>query len=110
MRYYLYLFILLIFGYIMFQDTSGAAKIKRSADESLRDPGTYIVYFENSTTNTQLRHFVKQLIGRSNRRATFEAKIISEDPNIKRLTARLSKRALKWVRTYWLLLQESTCS
>jgi len=102
MRYYQYLFTLLICGYVIFQDASGVAKIKRSADESLRDPGTYIVCFENSTTNTQLQRFVKRLIERSNRRAKFEVKIISEDPSIKCLTARLSERALKWVRIYWL--------
>ena len=97
MRYYQCLILALIFGCVTFQDVSGVARVKRSADENLRDPGTYIVRFEDSTTDAQLHHFVKQL-NRSDRKAKFAAKIIAEYPNIKCLTARLSERALKWVR------------
>jgi len=104
MRYHQYLFLLLIFGCFIFQDASGVAKVKTSADEHLNDPGTYIVHFEDNATIAQLQYFTKQLIRRSNRRSNrrrrvkFEAKIISEFPNIKCLTVRLSHRALKWVR------------
>ena len=97
MRFYQCLILALIFGCVIFQDVSGVVRVKRSADENLRDPGTYIVHFEDSTTDAQLQHFVKQLNRRSNRRAKFEAKIISEYPSLKCLTVRLSKRALKWV-------------
>jgi len=98
MRYCQCLSLLLTFGCIIFQDASGVAKVKISADENLNDPGTYIVHFENNATTAQLQHFTKQLIRRSNRRVKFETKIISELPNIKCLTVRLSHRALKWVR------------
>ena len=98
MRYCQCLLLALIFGCVIFQDVSGVARVKRSADENLRDPGTYIVHFEEDTTDAQLQRLVKQLNRRSNRKTKFEAEIISEYPNIKCLTARLSETALKWVR------------
>jgi len=97
MRYYECLILTLIFICVTFQDISGVAKIKRSADENLRDPGTYIVHFKHNTTDSQLHYFAKQLIRRSNRRPKFEAKIIAEYHNIKCLTTKLSEKALKWV-------------
>ncbi|XP_065902075.1 extracellular serine proteinase-like [Dysidea avara] len=103
MRYYQCLILVLIFGCVIIQDVSGVARVKRSADEKLRNPGTYIIHFENSTTDAQLRHFVQQLNRRSSRRAKFEAKIIAEYPNIKCLSARLSERALKWVTHHKLV-------
>ena len=112
MRYYQCLILVLIFGCVIIQDVSGVARVKRSADEKLRNPGTYIIHFENSTTDAQLRHFVQQLNRRSSRRAKFEAKIIAEYPNIKCLSARLSERALKWVRVMVIYFchQQDTCS
>jgi len=98
MRYYQCLILALIFGCVILQDVSGVARVKKSADEHLRDPGTYIVHFKDNTTDAQLNHFAKQLIRRSNRRPKFEAKIIAEYPNIKCLTVKLSERALHWVR------------
>jgi len=98
MRNFKCLFFSLIYGYVLLERTSGVARVKTSVDESLRDPGTYVIHFEESATDTQLQHFAKQLIRRSNRRAKFEAKIIAEYPIIKCLAARLSERALKWVR------------
>ncbi|XP_065901879.1 extracellular serine proteinase-like [Dysidea avara] len=100
-----YLILALIFGCVIFQDVSGVARVKRSADENLRDPGTYIVHFEDSTTDAQLHHFVKQLNRRSNSRTKFEAEIISEYPNIKCLTAKLSEKALKWVTRHKMVLE-----
>ena len=90
--------IALIFGCVIFQDVFGVARVKRSADENLRDPGTYIVHFQDSTTTAQLQRFTKQLIRRSNRREKFEAEIVSEYPSLNCLTAKLSNKALKWVR------------
>jgi len=87
----------LIFGFAIFQDICGVARVKRSANDKLRNPGTYIVHFKDNTAEAQLQQFTKQLIRRSNRRLKFEAKIIAEYPNVKCLTAILSKEALKWV-------------
>jgi len=98
MRFYHCLILILIFGCAVFQDVSGVARVLRSADKNLRDPGTYIVHFEDSATDTQLHHFAEQLNRISNKRAEYEAKIIAEYPKIKCLTAKLSEKALKWVR------------
>jgi len=64
------LIITLDIGCVIFQDVSGVARVKRSADENLRDTGTYIVHFEDSTTDTQQQCFAKQLNKRSNRGVT----------------------------------------
>ena len=97
MRYYECLILTLVFCCVIFQDVSSIVRVTRSKDENLRDTGTYIVHFEDNTTDTQLQHFTKQLLRRSSRKVKFEVEIISEYPSIKCLTARLSKRALKWV-------------
>jgi len=97
MRYYECLILTLVLCCVIFQDVSGIARVTRSNDENLRDIGTYIVHFEDSITDAQLQHFTKQLLRRTSRKVKFEAEIISEYPSIKCLTARLSKRALKWV-------------
>jgi len=96
MLYYQHLSLALIIGLAMFQYVCGVARVKKSADDNLRDPGTYIIQFEDSATDAQLQHFTKQLNSRSN--GSFKAQIIAEYPSIKCLTARLSDRALKWVR------------
>jgi len=98
MRYYQCLNLALVLGCAILEDASGIAKVRRSADENSRDSGTYIIQLEDSATDTQLQHFTKQLNERSNRREKFEGNIITEFPNINCLIARLSKRALKWVR------------
>ena len=82
---------------VIFHNASGVARIKRSTDESLRDPGTYIVHFKDSTTDAQLQQFAKQLNRRFSGQANFQAEIITECPTIKCSTIRLSERALKWV-------------
>ena len=97
MSYFQCIIFSLIFGCVIIQGISGVARVKRSADENLRDPGTYIVHFQDNSTDTQQQHFVNQLIiGCSTTK--FEAKIISEYPNMKCLTVKLSERSLKWVR------------
>jgi len=98
MRYYQCLILTLVFDCVILQDVSGVARVRRSADESLRDPGTYVIRFEDNATDSQLQHFIKQLIRKSYKVAKFEAILIAEYPNIKCLTVRLSEEALKWVR------------
>jgi len=98
MRYHQCLIFIPIFGCVIFHSVSGIVRVTKSANENLRDPGTYIVHFEDTTTNLQQHYFAKQLIRRSNKWAKFQASIITEYPNIKCLTTRLSEKALKWVR------------
>jgi len=98
MRYHQCLILTLIFGCVIIQDVSGVTRVQRSVDENMHDSGIYVVHFKDTTTNLQLHHFAKHLIRRSNEKRNFDAIMIAEYPNIKRLTARLSKRALKWVR------------
>jgi len=98
MRYYQCLILTLIFDCDIFQNVSGVARVRKSVDESLHDPGTYVIHFEGITTDAQLQQFTKQLIKRSYKVAKFEAIIIAEYPNIKCITARLSEKAVKWVR------------
>ena len=95
------IFTALVIGCVIFQDASGVARVKRS---DLRGPRTYIVHFEDSTTDAQLQHFTKQLNKGSNRSVKFEATIIAEYPIIKCLTTRLSKKALNWVRKFYVML------
>ena len=97
MRCYQYLLVVLVFGFAVFQDISGVARFTRSADENLRDPGTYIVYFKKSATNAEIRQFVTEI-------KHFEAEIISEFLNINSLSARLSEQALIWVRIIGYLI------
>jgi len=89
---------MLAIGCVIFQDASGVARVKRSANKNLRDPGTYIVHFKDSTTDAQLQHFVKQLSRKSNKTEKFEAKIVAKYYCIKCLMAKLSEGALQWVR------------
>ncbi|XP_065903952.1 extracellular serine proteinase-like [Dysidea avara] len=105
MTHYWCLILALVIGCVTFQDVCGVARVKQSADENLRDPGTYIVQFADSVTDVQLQQFAKQLNRRSNVRGKIEAKIISEYPSIKCLTARLSESALKWVTHHKLVLE-----
>ena len=100
MRCHQCLIYILIFGCVIFQHTSGVARVTKSTNENLRDPGIYIVHFEDTTTDLQQHNFAKQLIKKFNERAKFEATIIAEYPNIKCLTSRLSKKALNWVRIF----------
>jgi len=104
MRHYERLILILMFHYIIFQDVSGIARITRSTDENLRDQGTYIVHFQDRVTEAQIQHFAKRLNRKSSRKAKFEAEVISEYPSINCLAARLSQRALKWVRYSYIAL------
>jgi len=39
----------LIFGCVVFQDVFGVARVQRSSNENLLDPGTYILFTLNTT-------------------------------------------------------------
>jgi len=80
--------------------TSDQARVTRSTVETLRDHGTYIIHFKNSVTEMELKHFAFILEKKSNKRKQFVAEIIEKMFTIKCLTAKLSKRALQWVRLY----------
>ena len=101
MRYHQCLILILIFGCVIFPNVSGrVARFTKSANENLHDPRIYIIQFEDTTTDLQQHHFVKQLIKKFNEGAKFEVTIIAEYPNIKCLTSRLSNNALNWVRVF----------
>ena len=72
--------------------SSSQAKVSKSAFEHLRDRGIYIIQFSNTLTELELQHFAAVL------EEQFTVEIIEKFFIIKCLTARLSKRALHWVR------------
>jgi len=78
------------------------ARVTRSTVETLRDHGTYIIHFKNSVAEIELKHFAFILEQKSIslKRKQFVAEIIEKMFTIKCLTAKLSKRALEWVRLY----------
>ena len=94
MRCYQCLCLTLVISCVTFQDVSGVARVKRSANENLQDPGTYIVHLKDNVTDVQLHQFAKQLTMRHNRKRKFE---VTEYTSIKCLTARLSEKSLQWV-------------
>ena len=72
--------------------SSGHVNVSRSAFEHLRDRGIYIISFGNTVTELELQHFAAVL------EEQFTVEIIEKFFIIKCLIARLSKRALHWVR------------
>ena len=96
MRFHQCLIVALVIGCTVFQDASSVARVTRSSDESLRDPGTYIIYFKKSATDTEIRKFAAMIKASKD----FTAEIISEFLSIKSLSARLSEQALTWVRVF----------
>jgi len=52
----------------LFLDDSVIARVGRSANKILHDPGTYVVHFEGNATDAELYHFAKQIIRRSNKK------------------------------------------
>ena len=77
----------------------GPVRVTRSAVESLRDRGTYIVHFKDQATEEELQQFTATLRTSSAKENNYTAEIIEEMFIIKCLTARVSRRALSWVRT-----------
>ena len=94
------LILALLLSCTIFQDSSGVTSVKRSAQVTLRDPGTYIIQFKDNSTNAQLQHFMEKLIERSYNGANFKVEIITRFFSFHLLIARLSERALKWVRSF----------
>ena len=78
----------------------GPVKVTRSAVESLRDRGTYIICFKDHVTEEELQQFTAALSKSSAEDENFTVEIIKEILIIKCLTARLSGRALSWVRMF----------
>ena len=91
-----------ILSTVIFQEASAGrypVGITRSAVESLRDHGTYIVHFKSHATEKELNQFVTALVIKSIKEKNFSAEIIEKLFVIKCLTARLSSKAIDWVRT-----------
>ena len=78
--------------------SSNQAKITVSAVESLRDHGTYIIHFNSTATESELKQFVADLEENSKLMENFTAEVIEKFFIIKCLTAKLSEEALQWVR------------
>ena len=79
-------------------------RVTRSAVESLRDHGTYIIHFESHVTKEEMQEFTTALERKSMTETNFAAEIVEEMFMIKCLTARLSIKALTWVRTAYVHL------
>ena len=78
------------------------AKVTRSPVESLRDHGTYIIYFKNHVTKKEQQQFATMLTRESTKRKNFAISIIENLFIFRCLTARLSASALNWVRTVYI--------
>ena len=76
----------------------GPERVARSAVESLRDRGTYIIQFKSHVAGKDLQQFAATLTRRSAMEENFEVEIIEKFFIIKCLIVRLSGRALSWVR------------
>ena len=86
---------------ICYQEVSaghGPVKVTRSAVESLRDRGTYIIQFKSHVAEKELQQFAATLKRRSAMEEKFAVEVIEELFIVKCLIARLSRRALSWVR------------
>ena len=84
---------------MVFKDVSAGSSVAdviRSKNANMRDPGTYIIHFEENATDTQQQIFVKQLLIMSKQRG-IKTKVIAEYFRSKLLTAKLSEKALHWV-------------
>ena len=97
-----------ILGAVCYQEVSagrhGPVRVTRSAIESLRDRGTYIICFKDHVTEEELQQFTATLLRSSDEDENFKAEIIEGSFSIRCLTARLSEKALSWVRLIIYLL------
>ena len=101
------LFAAAILGTVCYQEVSashGPVRVtrSRSAVESLRDHDTYIIHLKDHVSEEKLQHFTAVLSGSSAKGEKFTAEIIEELFIIKCLIARLSRRALSWVRIIYI--------
>ena len=93
-----------ILGTVCYQEVSAGrrpVRVTRSAVESLRDRGTYIICFKDHVTE-ELQQFSAALSESSDKDENFTAEIIEELFIIKCMTARLSATALSWVRAIYM--------
>ena len=88
------------FGLVAWQEASSAAVVTRSTDESLRIHDIYIIHFKENATEKRLQRFVATLIRKTNHTRNFAAEVLQQFLTIKCLTARLSAKALSWVRYF----------
>ena len=101
------LFAVAILGTVCYQEVSagrGPVRVTRSAVESLRDRGTYIIHFKDHVTEEELQQFSATLSRNSDEDKNFIAEIIEEVFIIKCLITRLSGKALNWVSSYCFTL------
>ena len=101
------LFLTVILSTVCYQGVCaarGPMRVIRSAVESLRDHGTYIICFKDHVTEEELLRFAAALSRSSDEDEIFTTEIIEELFIIKCLTAKLSSRALSWVRTVYTFL------
>ena len=100
MRYQLQVILTCIFtlALVVWQETSSIAVVTRSTDESLRIHNSYIIHFKENATEKRLQQFVDTLVRRTTHKRNFVAEILQRFLTIKCLTARLSAKALSWVR------------
>ena len=99
------LFAAAILGTVCYQEVfagRGPVRVTRSAVESLRDRGTYIICHNDHVTEEELQQFAAALPISYDEEEKLTDEIIEELFIIKCLTARLSRRALSWVRTSYL--------
>ena len=90
-----------ILGTVCYQEVSaghGPVRVTRSAVESLRDHGTYIIQFKSHVTGKELQQFAATLTRKSVMKENFSVEIIERLFIVKCLIAKLSRRALSWVR------------
>jgi len=90
--------VICIFVLVFWQEVYSQTKVTRSSVESLRIHDTYIVHFKENITEEQLQNFANLLVRKTKNKRRFVAEIFQQFFNIKCLTARLSNKALKWVR------------
>ena len=91
----------IILGTVCYQEAfagDGPVRVTRSAVESLRDYGTYIIQFKSHVTGKEQQQFAATLTRRSAMKENFSVEIIEKLFIVKCLIARLSRRALSWVR------------
>lgn len=86
------------FALVFWQEASGKTRVTRSAVESLRIQDSYIIHFKENITEKRLQRFVATLGRKANKTRKFDVEIHQQFLSIKCLTARLSKKAVKWVR------------
>ena len=102
MRYqwWLILTYIFIFALVVWQEASSKAVVTRSTDESLRIHDIYIIHFKENATQKRLQRFVATLARKSDHRRKFVVEILQQFLIIKCITARLSAKALSWVRNF----------